>query len=83
MSSELRWFKPSYNGTQGGDCVEVAFAHRKSSYSSGGGSSGRNCAEVVVCPDTVHIGDSKDITGPQLAFSPKAWAVFVANRGRA
>ncbi|MBW1595637.1 DUF397 domain-containing protein [Streptomyces sp. JJ38] len=26
--SELKWFKSSYSGTQGDDCVEVAFAEQ-------------------------------------------------------
>jgi hypothetical protein len=37
------WFKSSYSGSQGGDCLEVAFDWRKSSYS---GSDGGNCVEV-------------------------------------
>jgi hypothetical protein len=24
MSTELQWFKSSYSGSQGGDCIEVA-----------------------------------------------------------
>ncbi|WP_372509532.1 DUF397 domain-containing protein [Streptomyces humicola] len=40
------------------------------------------CVEVAVCPDTVHVRDSKDIAGPQLVFAPSAWAAFVANYGR-
>ncbi|CAL9590912.1 DUF397 domain-containing protein [Streptomyces sp. enrichment culture] len=27
-TAELAWFKSSYSGTQGDDCVEVAFAER-------------------------------------------------------
>ncbi|MFF1686470.1 DUF397 domain-containing protein [Streptomyces sp. NPDC058254] len=34
MSTALRWFKSSYSGSEGGDCIEVAFDWRKSSYSS-------------------------------------------------
>ncbi|MBY8879552.1 DUF397 domain-containing protein [Actinacidiphila acidipaludis] len=47
----------------------------KSSYSSG---SQGDCVEVAACPGTVHVRDSKDKEGPQLAFSPTAWAHFVA-----
>jgi len=79
VSSELRWFKSSYSGTEGGDCVEVAVAWRKSSYS---GTEGGACVEVAACPETVHVRDSKDVAGPQLAFAPSAWAAFVADRGR-
>ncbi|MEU2389630.1 DUF397 domain-containing protein [Streptomyces sp. NPDC007369] len=47
----------------------------KSSYSGGDGDS---CVEVAACPSAVHVRDSKDRHGPQLAFSPTAWAGFVA-----
>ncbi|MFI0940597.1 DUF397 domain-containing protein [Streptomyces sp. NPDC021020] len=46
-----------------------------SSYSDNGG----NCVEVAVnVPGTVPVRDSKDVTGPALAFTPAAWADFVA-----
>lgn len=72
---ELAWFKSSYSGSQGDDCIEVALAWHKSSYSSG---SEGDCVEVAECPSTVHVRDSKDKEGPQLAFSPDEWAHFVA-----
>ncbi|MFV0129306.1 DUF397 domain-containing protein [Streptomyces sp. HMX112] len=75
MKSDLNWFKSSYSGPQGGDCVEVAFDWVKSSYSS---DQGGNCVEVAACPHTVHVRDSKDTTVPGLAVSPAAWAEFVA-----
>jgi hypothetical protein len=59
MSTELAWFKSSYSGGDGDDCVEVA-----------------------TCPNTVHIRDSKDKTGPQLALSPAAWSAFTAYAAR-
>lgn len=31
-TTELAWFKPSYSGTQGDDCVEVAIAGQASTY---------------------------------------------------
>jgi hypothetical protein len=74
MSTELAWFKSSYSSSGGGECVEVAISWRKSSYSSSGGG---DCVEVATCPGTVHVRDSKDQTGPQLAFTPAAWAEFV------
>ncbi|MGY1501174.1 DUF397 domain-containing protein [Streptomyces sp. QTS52] len=55
----LAWFKSSYSGSQGDDCVEVA-----------------------TCPGTIHIRDSKDKAGPQLALSPTTWAGFVAYAAR-
>ncbi|MEV5434594.1 DUF397 domain-containing protein [Streptomyces sp. NPDC052682] len=49
-------------------------AWRKSSYSSGGDG---DCVEIATRPDTVHVRDSKDRTGPQLTLSPTAWADFL------
>ncbi|WP_369035759.1 DUF397 domain-containing protein [Streptomyces adonidis] len=71
----LAWFKSSHSSSGSGDCVEVALSWRKSTYSSG---SGDDCVEVATSPGTVHIRDSKDRTGPQLALSPTPWADFVA-----
>lgn len=47
----------------------------KSSYSS---NDGPECVEVAASSAGVHVRDSKDREGPQLAFSPEAWAAFVA-----
>ncbi|MFI8082765.1 DUF397 domain-containing protein [Kitasatospora sp. NPDC086009] len=47
----------------------------KSSYS---GTEGGNCVEVASSSLTVHVRDSKDKAGPQLSFSPAAWAAFLA-----
>ncbi|CAL9392363.1 hypothetical protein SUDANB6_01287 [Streptomyces sp. enrichment culture] len=52
--SELDWFKSSYSGSEGDDCVEVAHA-----------------------PGAVHVRDSKDPDGPELAVSPAAWEAFL------
>ncbi|MGW1177076.1 DUF397 domain-containing protein [Kitasatospora sp. NPDC002543] len=46
----------------------------KSSYSSNEGAA---CVEVAETPGTVHVRDSKDKSGPQLAFEPTAWEAFV------
>ncbi|MGW5850967.1 DUF397 domain-containing protein [Streptomyces sp. NPDC055254] len=73
-SSELRWFKSSYSGSEGDDCVEVALSWHKSTYSSGDGD---NCVEVAACADAVHVRDSKVTAGPELAVTPGAWAGFV------
>ncbi|MEU9102267.1 DUF397 domain-containing protein [Streptomyces sp. NPDC048361] len=69
------WRKATYSSGSSGDCVEVAECWGKSSYSSG---SGDDCVEVAACPRTIHIRDSKDKTGPQLALNPAAWGEFVA-----
>lgn len=57
--ARLQWFKSSYSGGEGGECVEVA-ADRAA----------------------IHVRDSKERNGPQLAFARDAWAGFVADLGR-
>ncbi|MBD2834735.1 MULTISPECIES: DUF397 domain-containing protein [Streptomyces] len=71
-SQELAWFKSSYSGAEGGDCVEVAW--RKSSYSTGNGG---ECVEFAAAATHVHIRDSKQATGPVLTVGPDAWTEFV------
>lgn len=44
FSHGLNWFKSSYSGSAGGNCIEVAYDWRKSSHS---GSEGGNCLEVA------------------------------------
>ncbi|MEU1538173.1 DUF397 domain-containing protein [Actinacidiphila glaucinigra] len=46
------------------------------------GSDGGDCVEVAIGPAAVHVRDSKDRSGPALAFEPDAWAAFVAFAGR-
>lgn len=46
----------------------------KSSYSDNEGGA---CIEVATRPDTVHVRDSKNVHGPQLAFPPQQWSAFV------
>ncbi|MFD8002692.1 DUF397 domain-containing protein [Streptomyces mirabilis] len=73
-TTELAWFKSTYSGSEGDDCVEVALSWRKSTYSSG---SEGDCVEVATCPTTIHIRDSKNTSGPQLALSPTTWTKFL------
>jgi hypothetical protein len=73
-TTQLAWFKSSYSSGDGDSCVEVALSWRKSSYSGG---SGDDCVEVATCPTTVHVRDSKDTEGPQLALAPASWTSFV------
>jgi Domain of unknown function (DUF397) len=48
---------------------------RKSSYSSGNGG---NCIEISTAGrDTVAVRDSKDVTGPELEFTGRAWMTFI------
>ncbi|WP_091302542.1 DUF397 domain-containing protein [Micromonospora halophytica] len=47
---------------------------RKSTRSNGSG----NCVEVTDnLPGVVGLRDSKDPTGPTLAFEPNSWAAFI------
>ncbi|MCX4780250.1 DUF397 domain-containing protein [Streptomyces sp. NBC_01264] len=72
-TNALTWFKSSYSGSEGGQCLEVAVAWRKSSYS---GDEGGQCVEVATCPGTVHVRDSKLADGPVLDLTPTAWAAL-------
>ncbi|MFD4629063.1 DUF397 domain-containing protein [Streptomyces sp. NPDC058284] len=76
---ELAWYKSSYSSGGDGDCLEVALSWRKSSYSSGDGD---DCVEIAPCPTTLHVRDSKNPDGPQLALAPRAWTQFVAQLER-
>ena len=73
-TSDLAWFKSSYSSSGDGDCVEVALSWHKSSYSS---SASGDCVEVATCPSTIHIRDSKNTQGPQLALAPRTWTEFI------
>ncbi|MEU7150634.1 DUF397 domain-containing protein [Streptomyces sp. NPDC045470] len=46
----------------------------RSSYSS---NEGGECVEISTTLDRVHVRDSKDPQGPQLAFTVAAWADFL------
>ncbi|WP_166628894.1 DUF397 domain-containing protein [Streptomyces sp. GC420] len=61
-----------------GDASELAWF--KSSYSSG--TDGESCIEVATTPGTVHVRDSKNLGGPQLALTANAWADFVTYASR-
>jgi hypothetical protein len=49
---------------------------RKSSFSS---ESDDNCVEVAFVPTEVAVRDSKNTTGPTLAFNPEHWRAFVTS----
>ncbi|MER7000625.1 DUF397 domain-containing protein [Streptomyces sp. NPDC000410] len=73
-SSSLEWYKSSYSGGEGGNCLEVG-RWRKSTYSDG---SGGNCLEVADGhPGLVPVRDSKNPDGPKLAFRTPAWSTFI------
>ena len=69
----LAWFKSSYSGDEGGNCLEVAYTWRKSSYSTDEGGA---CLEVAASTTRVLVRDSKDPDVGTLALSPAAWAAF-------
>ncbi|MCQ1579766.1 MULTISPECIES: DUF397 domain-containing protein [Streptomyces] len=75
MSTALNWFKSSYSGSEGGQCLEVAYDWRKSSYSA---DEGGQCVEIAAHPAAVHVRDSKDIEGPTFTVAPSAWSAFAA-----
>ncbi|MBZ4019390.1 DUF397 domain-containing protein [Streptomyces purpurogeneiscleroticus] len=60
--------------------MNAALTWFKSSYST---EQGGNCVEVAATPTAIHIRDSKDPDGPQLAVSPAAWSAFTARVRRA
>ena len=47
----------------------------KSSYST---NDGPECVEVAFAPDAIHVRDSKNERGPQLAVGTPEWAAFVS-----
>jgi hypothetical protein len=46
----------------------------KSSYST---NEGGECLEIATVPTTIHIRDSKNLTGPTLAVTPTTWTAFL------
>lgn len=81
----LVWFKSSYSGPEGGECVEVATERRaphgwfKSSHS---GNEGGACVEVAVAEYTVRVRDSKDVSRPHLTVNGASWSRFVRHAAR-
>ncbi|MDQ0792822.1 DUF397 domain-containing protein [Streptomyces sp. B1I3] len=69
---DLAWFKSSYSGAEGGQCLEVAWR-----WSSRSGAEGGDCVEFASAATHVHIRDSKQAGGPVLTVGPGAWAGFV------
>ncbi|MET7368689.1 DUF397 domain-containing protein [Streptomyces sp. NPDC005566] len=75
-AASLTWFKSSYSASEGGACLEVAYAWHKSSYSS---DQGGDCVEVSAHPAAVHIRDSKVTGGPVLTVPQAAWDAFISS----
>jgi hypothetical protein len=69
------WITSSYSGSNGGNCVEVAFTGwRTSSYSGGNGG---DCVEVALAAPAIGIRDTKDRAGGHLAVSHQAWLALL------
>ncbi|WP_329020678.1 DUF397 domain-containing protein [Streptomyces sp. NBC_01601] len=64
MTQELAWWKSSYSGQNGGDCIECAVPSP----------SGATCTTQ----DVVFVRDSKRKEGPHLTISIAGWNSFVA-----
>ena len=47
---------------------------RKSTYSP----DGSNCVEIAITPSAIHIRDSKNIGGFQLAITSSTWTEFIS-----
>ncbi|MET1073375.1 MAG: DUF397 domain-containing protein [Umezawaea sp.] len=73
MTEALTWRKSTYSGQGATSCVEIAW--RKSTYSGEGASS---CVEVAFPAEGVAVRDSKNVTGPELAFPVVQWQSFLA-----
>lgn len=72
--STASWYKSSYSGGSGDNCLEVA-RWRKSTHSGG---SGGDCLEIADGhPTLVPVRDSKNPLGPKLVFQAAAWSGFV------
>jgi hypothetical protein len=67
---QSEWRKSSWSTSQS-NCVEVAW--RKSSWSG----SESNCVEVAPSGALTAVRDSKNPTGPVLAFPVSSWVEFV------
>ena len=71
----VTWRKASYSGDNGGGCVEVG-VWRKASHSGG------KCVEVASTGQPlIAVRDSKDPSGPVMAFVPSRWQSFVLRVG--
>ncbi|QQM41665.1 DUF397 domain-containing protein [Streptomyces liliifuscus] len=63
MSTDLNWFKSSYSGSQGGECLEIAIAQ----------------TAPAAIPTTIHVRDSKTPAAPTLRVTPAPWTAFLAH----
>jgi hypothetical protein len=73
---DLGWWKSSYSGSKGGNCVEVARSWRKSSYS---GSKGGDCVEVAEGDCHTHLRDSKNPGLGYFSFDAGEWRAILSS----
>ncbi len=65
--TKVRWRKASYSGNDGGGCIEVSATHDTASVQHKAGE------------DQLYlVRDSKDPSGPKLAFTTAEWDAFIA-----
>jgi hypothetical protein len=70
--ARAEWRKSSHS-TAAANCVEVAWVWRKSSRST----DAPNCVEVASDGQVTAVRDSKQPSGPTLAFPVSSWVEFV------
>ncbi|MFL6121463.1 DUF397 domain-containing protein [Actinophytocola sp.] len=68
-AADMEWRKSSFS-TASGDCVEIAW--RKSSRSTAQNA----CVEMAFLAGAVAVRDSKNASGPTLAFPTVSWDAF-------
>ncbi|MEU9609764.1 DUF397 domain-containing protein [Streptomyces sp. NPDC048057] len=73
--AQLTFTPAAWTGFITGQAAQLNW--RKSSHS---GSEGGACVEVAANPDAIHVRDSKNRRGAQLAFTPTAWTGFIAGQ---
>ncbi|MGW0837818.1 DUF397 domain-containing protein [Streptomyces prunicolor] len=72
--SAATWYKSSYSGGGGNECLEVA-RWRKSTHSGGDGG---DCLEVADGnPTLIPVRDSKNPLGPKLVLRADTWSTFI------
>ncbi|MFC9971547.1 DUF397 domain-containing protein [Spirillospora sp. NPDC127200] len=70
------WRKSSHSSHPEGHCVETAGAQRKTGRS---GPEEAGCLEANRAARLVAVRDSKDVTGPVLAFDAPAWQELLSH----
>ena len=92
VQASAAWRTSSYSGHMNSNCVQACAAWRKSSRSTGGNggcvdvtfttADGDNAVDIpehkASEPRLILIRDSKDPSGPVLAFNEAEWTAFIA-----